>query len=236
MFERFTDRARRVMALATEEAARLGHEYIGTEHILLGLIKDGSGVGANVLKNSGIELKKARLEVEKVVKRGPQTQLLGKLSQTPRAKRVIEYAIEESRGLNHNYVGTEHLLLGLLREEDGIACQVLTNLGVELQEARKEVRKLLGAGVEAEAIAEAGSKPAVERKAEPVATPGLAEWLLQQLMGELSARKDAALEKADYEMCAELREVIELLRGIEERLPKLGREKEGGPDQPPTHK
>src|SRR5881409_1037052 len=150
MFERFTDRARKVMALANQEAQRFNHEYIGTEHILLGLVKEGSGVGANVLKNLDVDLRKVRLEVEKLVKSGPDMVTMGKLPQTPRAKKVIEYAIEEARNLNHNYVGTEHLLLGLLREHDGVAAQVLMNLGLKLEEVREEVLKLLGAGVENE--------------------------------------------------------------------------------------
>ncbi len=150
MFERFTDRARKVMALANQEAQRFNHEYIGTEHILLGLVKEGSGVGANVLKNLEVDLRKVRLEVEKLVKSGPDMVTMGKLPQTPRAKKVIEYAIEEARNLNHNYVGTEHLLLGLLREQDGVAAQVLMNLGIKLEEVREEVLNLLGAGVEQE--------------------------------------------------------------------------------------
>ncbi len=145
MFERFTDRARKVMALANQEAQRLNHEYIGTEHILLGLVKEGSGVGANVLKNLDVDLRKVRLEVEKLVKAGSEMVTMGKLPQTPRAKKVIEYAIEEARNLNHNYVGTEHLLLGLLREHDGVAAQVLMNLGLKLEEVREEVLNLLGA-------------------------------------------------------------------------------------------
>jgi len=150
MFERLTDRARKVMALANQEAQRLNHEYIGTEHILLGLVKEGSGVGANVLKNLDIDLRKVRIEVEKLVKTGPEMVTMGKLPQTPRAKKVIEYAIEEARNLNHNYVGTEHLLLGLLREHDGVAAQVLMNLGLKLEEVREEVLNLLGAGAESE--------------------------------------------------------------------------------------
>ena len=155
MFERLTDRARKVMALANQEAQRFNHEYIGTEHILLGLVKEGSGVGANVLKNLDIDLRKVRLEVEKLVKSGPDMVTMGKLPQTPRAKKVIEYAIEEARNLNHNYVGTEHLLLGLLREHDGVAAQVLMNLALKLEEVREEVLNLLGAGVEPEEAGEA---------------------------------------------------------------------------------
>jgi len=148
MFERFTDRARKVMALANQEAQRFNHEYIGTEHILLGLVKEGSGVGATVLKNMDVDIKKLRLEVEIQVKSGPDMVTMGKLPQTPRAKKVIEYAIEEARALNHNYVGTEHILLGLLRESEGIAAQILMSLGLKLEDLRQEVLNLLGAGVE----------------------------------------------------------------------------------------
>ncbi|MDZ4779661.1 MAG: ATP-dependent Clp protease ATP-binding subunit [Planctomycetia bacterium] len=148
MYERFTDRARKVMQLANQEAQRFNHEYIGTEHVLLGLIKEGSGVAANVLKNLDVDLRKIRLEVEKLVQSGPDMVTMGKLPQTPRAKKVIEYAMEEARNLNHNYVGTEHILLGLLREHEGVAAQVLMNLGLKLEEVREEVLNLLGHGIE----------------------------------------------------------------------------------------
>ncbi|MDG1898020.1 MAG: Clp protease N-terminal domain-containing protein, partial [Fuerstiella sp.] len=148
MYERFTDRARKVMQLANQEAQRFNHEYIGTEHILLGLVKEGSGVAANVLKNLDIDLRKIRIEVEKIVQTGPDMVTMGKLPQTPRAKKVIEYAMEEARNLNHNYVGTEHLLLGLLREQEGVAAQVLMNLGMKLDDVRDEVLNLLGHGLE----------------------------------------------------------------------------------------
>ncbi|VTR98655.1 ATP-dependent Clp protease ATP-binding subunit [Tuwongella immobilis] len=146
MYERFTDRARKVMQLANQEAQRFNHEYIGTEHILLGLVKEGSGVAANVLKNLDIDLRKIRLEVEKIVQTGPGSDMvtMGKLPHTPRAKKVIDYSIEEARNLNHNYVGTEHLLLGLLREQEGVAAQVLMNLGLKLEDVREEVLTLLG--------------------------------------------------------------------------------------------
>ena len=148
MYERFTDRARKVMQLANQEAQRFNHEYIGTEHILLGLVKEGSGVAANVLKNLDVDLRKIRLEVEKLVQSGPEMVTMGKLPQTPRAKKVIEYSMEEARSLNHNYVGTEHILLGLLREQEGVAAQVLMNLGLKLEEVRDEVLNLLGHGLE----------------------------------------------------------------------------------------
>ncbi|MEE2820014.1 MAG: ATP-dependent Clp protease ATP-binding subunit [Planctomycetota bacterium] len=168
MFERLTDRARKVMALANQEAQRFNHEYIGTEHILLGLVKEGSGVGANVLKHLEIDLRKVRLEVEKLVKSGPDMVTMGKLPQTPRAKKVIEYAIEEARSLNHNYVGTEHLLLGLLREQDGVAAQVLMNLDLKLEDVREEVLNLLGAGVgQADDIDEEGMEPSAGEAPSP---------------------------------------------------------------------
>jgi len=156
MYERFTDRARKVMQLANQEAQRFNHEYIGTEHILLGLVKEGSGVAANVLKNLDVDLRKIRLEVEKLVQSGPEMVTMGKLPQTPRAKKVIEYSMEEARNLNHNYVGTEHILLGLLREQEGVAAQVLMNLGLKLDEVREEVLNLLGHGLEE---GEGGERP-----------------------------------------------------------------------------
>jgi ATP-dependent Clp protease ATP-binding subunit ClpC len=165
MFERFTDRARKVMALANQEAQRFNHDVIGTEHILLGLVKEGSGVGATVLKNFDVDIKKLRLEVEKHVKSGPDMVTMGKLPQSPRAKKVIEYAIEEARALNHNYVGTEHILLGLLRESEGIAAQVLMSLGLKLEEVRQEILNLLGAGVE-------GGPTALDMKMGPAAAIG----------------------------------------------------------------
>jgi ATP-dependent Clp protease ATP-binding subunit ClpC len=158
MYERFTDRARKVMQLANQEAQRFNHEYIGTEHVLLGLIKEGSGVAANVLKNLDIDLRKIRLEVEKLVQSGPDMVTMGKLPQTPRAKKVIEYSMEEARNLNHNYVGTEHILLGLLREQEGVAAQVLMNLGLKLEDVREEVLSLLGHGMEGETSERGGGE------------------------------------------------------------------------------
>src|SRR5437870_2655495 len=165
MYERFTDRARKVMQLANQEAQRFNHEYIGTEHILLGLVKEGSGVAANVLKNLDIDLRKIRLEVEKIVQAGPDMVTMGKLPQTPRAKKVIEYSIEEARNLNHNYVGTEHLLLGLLREQEGVAAQVLMNLGLKLEDVREEVLNLLGHNMDSGESSSGGGGGGGERTA-----------------------------------------------------------------------
>ena len=145
MFDRFTDRAKKVMSFARQEAMKFNHEYIGTEHILLGLVQEGSGVAANVLKNMSIDLEKIRHEVEKIVKTGPSMVTMGQLPFTPRAKKVLELSLEEASQLSHNYIGTEHLLLGLIRENEGIAAQVLMNLGIKLDEVREEVLEFLGA-------------------------------------------------------------------------------------------
>jgi ATP-dependent Clp protease ATP-binding subunit ClpC len=150
------------MQLANQEAQRFNHEYIGTEHMLLGLVKEGTGVAANVLKNLDVDLRKIRLEVEKLVQSGPEMITMGKLPQTPRAKKVIEYSMEEARNLNHNFVGTEHLLLGLLREHEGVAAQVLMNLGLKLEDVREEVLNLLGNGLEGgEGSSERGGREGV---------------------------------------------------------------------------
>jgi ATP-dependent Clp protease ATP-binding subunit ClpC len=165
MYERFTDRARKVMELANQQAKHQNHEYIGTEHILLGLVDEGSGVAANVLKNLDVDLHKIRFEVEKILLSVPGKAKVRKLPQTPRAKKVIEFSLEEARSLRHNYVGTEHLLLGLIREEEGVAAQVLKNLGIKLEDVRNEVRKLLGTGeTSGGRVASKDSGPGVARR------------------------------------------------------------------------
>ncbi len=144
MFDRFTERARKVILLAKEESKRFNHDYIGTEHILLGLIKEGEGVASAVLQNLGLNLDMIRLETEKLVQPGPSTVTSGDIPFTPKAKKVIELAMDEARNLGHNYIGTEHLLLGLIRENEGVASQVLLNLGLDLNKVRKEIMELLG--------------------------------------------------------------------------------------------
>src|SRR5437762_487011 len=210
MYERFTDRARKVMQLANQEAQRFNHEYIGTEHILLGLVKEGSGVAANVLKNLDVDLRKIRLEVEKLVQSGPEMVTMGKLPQTPRAKKVIEYSMEEARNLNHNYVGTEHILLGLLREQEGVAAQVLMNLGLKLEEVREEVLNLLGHGIEGE-TSERGGR-------EGVGVSGGSSEGSSQSSGRSSKSKTPALDSFG-------RDLTELAR--QNKLdPVIGRERE----------
>ncbi|MDR1520562.1 MAG: ATP-dependent Clp protease ATP-binding subunit [Planctomycetota bacterium] len=145
MLEKFTDRARKVVNLARQEAERLGSDFIGTEHILLGIVKEGSGVAANVLENLGVDLEKLRLEVERYINSpGENAASASSLPFTPKAKKVLELAMEEARNLEHNYIGTEHLLLGVLREADGMAAQALQNLNVKLDDVRSELMELLG--------------------------------------------------------------------------------------------
>jgi ATP-dependent Clp protease ATP-binding subunit ClpC len=153
----FTDRVRKVLAMAREEAIRLQHDYVGTEHILLGLIREGEGVAAAVLMNLNVDLEQIQERIEESVRKGKATIALGELPYTSRAKKVLEYAMAEARELNHSYVGTEHLLLGLLREEKGIAAQVLNSLGVSLEDARAETLKLLGSDINSSQSSSSGS-------------------------------------------------------------------------------
>ncbi|MEK7413035.1 MAG: ATP-dependent Clp protease ATP-binding subunit [Planctomycetota bacterium] len=146
MFDKFTDRARKIISLAQKEAERFHHDYIGTEHLLLGLVKEGSGVAVTALNNLGIDVEKVRREVEKLVKPTEKSGPSGPLPFTPQAKRVLELASEEARALGHPYIGTEHILLGLLSEQDSVAAQVLINLQVKLEDVRNEILDLLGAG------------------------------------------------------------------------------------------
>ncbi|MDO9445669.1 MAG: Clp protease N-terminal domain-containing protein, partial [Dehalococcoidia bacterium] len=141
-FDKFTERARRVLTLAQEEAQRFNHNYIGTEHLLLGLVREGDGVAAKVLANLGVELNKVRSAVEFIIGRGDR-QSSGEIGLTPRAKKVIELAVDEARRLQHSYIGTEHLLLGLVREGEGIAAGVLESLGVNLERVRAETQRIL---------------------------------------------------------------------------------------------
>jgi ATP-dependent Clp protease ATP-binding subunit ClpC len=215
MYERFTDRARKVMQLANQEAQRFNHEYIGTEHVLLGLIKEGSGVAANVLKNLEVDLRKIRLEVEKLVQSGPEIVSMGKLPQTPRAKKVIEYSMDEARNLGHNYVGTEHILLGLLREQEGVAAQVLMNLGLKLEDVREEVLSLLGHGMEG---GEGGGSGGGERAGMERSGGGSGEKESSGSSGRKSSSKTPALDSFG-------RDLTELAR--QGKLdPVIGREKE----------
>ncbi len=187
MFERFTDRARRVVVLAQEEARMLNHNYIGTEHILLGLIHEGEGVAAKALESLGISLETVRQQVEEIIGQGQQAPS-GHIPFTPRVKKVLELALREAQQLGHNYIGTEHILLGLIREGDGVAAQVLVKLGADLSRVRQQVIQLLQ-GYQGEERAAASRQP-----------PGRAgredRKLLSQLVDQVTAMESrlAAIE------------------------------------------
>jgi ATP-dependent Clp protease ATP-binding subunit ClpC len=150
MYERFTDRARKVMELANQEAQRFDQEYVATEHILLGLIKEGNGTAAHVLKELNIAEQKVGPEIGKIVRAGSKVADVGTMPKTPVARQVLEHAIEEARALKHNFVGTQHLLLGVLMVPEGVAAQVLMNLDFKLEEVRQKVTDSIGYGIDAD--------------------------------------------------------------------------------------
>ncbi|MBL7133792.1 MAG: hypothetical protein ISS78_06820 [Phycisphaerae bacterium] len=194
MYEQFTDRARKVLELANREARLLGHEYVGTEHMLLGLIRVGSGVATTVLVNLGVDLHGILREVEKLGPRGRKTVAKASLPLAPQAKKAIEFAMEEARHLGHDYVGSEHILLGLLREEEGVAAQVLMNLGLSLERTRREVRLVLGQE-EIELNEQAsGAKPSPSTDSSQDTKPQVAvtDFLADDLQPERSVLGDVA--------------------------------------------
>jgi ATP-dependent Clp protease ATP-binding subunit ClpA len=195
-FDMFTERARRVLSLAQEESRRFQHNYIGTEHLLLGLVREGEGVAAKVLGSMGVELNKVRSSVEFIIGRGDRI-VLGEIGLTPRAKKVIELAVDEARRFNHHYIGTEHLLLGLVREGEGIAAGVLESLGVNLKKVRTQTIQVLGLSDTLQQV--------TESKAGPV--PQLMTELLTEARNVLLAvmqEKEQALQQKEYERAAEL--------------------------------
>ncbi|MFH1708553.1 MAG: ATP-dependent Clp protease ATP-binding subunit [Planctomycetota bacterium] len=171
MFDRFTERAKKVLAYAKQEAQRFNHDYIGTEHILLGILKEGTGVAVNALENLGLDIDELRQGIESQIKTGPDTFEVGNLPYTPRAKKVLQLSLDEARALNHKYIGTEHLLLGLLREQDGEAAHLMRAKGISLQDVREEVLNLLP-DVEAAAKSEPKNPEEKEEKALGLATFG----------------------------------------------------------------
>merc|ERR1719454_2586005 len=170
MFERFTEKAIKVVMLAQEEARRLGHNFVGTEQILLGLIGESTGIAAKVLKSMGVTLKDARLEVEKIIGRGSGFVAV-EIPFTPRAKRVLEMSLEEARQLGHNYIGTEHILLGLVREGEGVSAKVLEQLGLDAAKIRNQVIRMVGESQEA-----VGAAPGAGGAAGGSKTPTLEEF------------------------------------------------------------
>jgi ATP-dependent Clp protease ATP-binding subunit ClpA len=181
MFERFTNRARRVIVLAQEEARILSHNYIGTEHLLLGLVHEGEGVAAKALESLGISLEAVRQQVEQIIGRGQQAPS-GHIPFTPRAKKVLELSLREALQLGHNYIGTEHILLGLIREGEGVAAQVLVRLGADLSAVRRRVVGLAPGGQ-----GEAGREPA-DVTAEAMARIASARTGVHELLEDISER------------------------------------------------
>src|SRR5947209_6647331 len=172
----FTPRAQQVLALARKEADRFNHNFVGTEHLLLGLIKLGQGVAVNVLQKLGLDLETVRMEVEKQVGTGPDQKMIGNIPYTPRVKKVLALAAKEAKALNHTYVGTEHILLGLLREGDGVAARVLKNLDVDIEQTRQEILKELDpnfSASEEQPASEGGSEKGSTEKKGEVKTPAL---------------------------------------------------------------
>src|SRR5918993_4774453 len=216
----FTDRVRKVLQMAREEAARLHHEYVGTEHMLLGLIREGEGVAAAVLTNLNVDLEDIQQKIEETVKKGKAAAAAGPdLPYTSRAKKVLELAMTEARELNHSYVGTEHLLLGLLREEKGIAAQVLTDAGVNLEQSRAETLRLLGSDMPQASAGGSGggNQPSASPKSEKKSkTPALDHFCrdLTQLAAE--GQLDPTIGRAK-----EIQRVMEVLTRRKKNNPVL---------------
>jgi ATP-dependent Clp protease ATP-binding subunit ClpA len=197
MFERFTDRARRVVVLAQEEARMLNHNYIGTEHLLLGLIHEGEGVAAKALESLGISLEAVRQQVEEIIGQGQQAPS-GHIPFTPRAKKVLELSLRESRQLGHDYIGTEHILLGLIREGDGVAAQVLVKLRADLQRVRQQVIQLLHG--------HRGEEPAGPAAGLREGGLGPDTGDLDQQIEQVLRDRHAAVAAQEYERAASLRD------------------------------
>jgi hypothetical protein len=227
-FDRFTERARRVLTLAQEEAQRFNHNYIGTEHLLLGLVREGDGVAARVLNNLGVQLPKVRSAVEFIIGRG-ESMIMGEIGLTERAKKVIELAVDEARRLNHPYIGTEHLLLGLVREGEGIAAGVLESQGVRLETVRAQVMQVIsspGGGL--------GRRHRASDQFPPDAPSTLREAMrdLEVLRDEL----EAAIVAQDFDLARRLhqrdRELKERIRRLEQDWQGVVTPMASGPPRP----
>ena len=213
----FTDRVRKVLQMAREEAARLHHEYVGTEHILLGLIREGEGVAAAVLQNLNVDLEEIQQKIEETVKKGKAAAAAGPdLPYTSRAKKVLELAMTEARELNHSYVGTEHLLLGLLREEKGIAAQVLTDNGVNLEQSRAETLRLLGSDMPASAPAASQASTAAPKSEKKSKTPALDHFCRDLTLLAAEGQLDPTIGRAK-----EIERVMEILARRKKNNPVL---------------
>ena len=162
MFKRFTERARRVIILAREEAELYRHEYLGTEHILQGVVKDGGGIAVAIIQKTGADLTKLRSELEKKLPRSSNSLIIGDIPFTSRAKKILEFAVEEARSLNHNYIGTEHLLLGLLKEKEGVACRILNGFSIYFEDVKEKIVEMFKEPAEAARGGESGKTPTLD--------------------------------------------------------------------------
>jgi ATP-dependent Clp protease ATP-binding subunit ClpA len=223
MYEKLTEKAQKVFKYARQEAERMGHQYIGTEHLLLGLVREGTGVAATVLQRLGVDPERVRVEVEKIVKGGTDVISTGrKFTLAPPAKKAFEYAFEEAKRLGQNYIGTEHLLLGLLRQEQGIAAQVLLSLGVELGEVREALMELLGArGAQPKDVAISlalaqGVKDVLERAAQEAKDRGASEVEIEHLLLALVSRQRWLVQDAQRQLADLRAEIDRRLQGFGE--------------------
>jgi ATP-dependent Clp protease ATP-binding subunit ClpA len=196
VFERFTERARQVVVLAQDEARGLRHNYIGTEHILLGLLREEEGLASRVLESLDVTLEEARAQVQRIVGQGDEA-AFGQVPFTPRAKKVLELSLREAQRLQHNYIGTEHILLGVVRENEGVAARILLDLGIDAEDIRIAVTRMLGG---------------------PSPYPPPADAALEEEVARLQAQKEAAIEAQDFERAAALRERQRKLRRTGPRL------------------
>jgi ATP-dependent Clp protease ATP-binding subunit ClpA len=229
MFERFTDQARRVVVVAQEESRKLGHDYIGTEHILLGILGAGESVAVQALASLGVSLEAAREQVEEIVGRGSH-QVSGHIPFTPRAKKVLELSLREAIQLGHNYIGTEHILLGLIREGEGVAAQVLTRLGADLNRTRQQVIQLLHGPLGAETVAEY-NRP-LRRPGGPGGLDAIRDRL-DTIAGQLAAivsRLGIGGEAASTAPAPRPGPRPAALRQLDERIARIGREKQAAID------
>jgi ATP-dependent Clp protease ATP-binding subunit ClpC len=236
MFERFTDRARRVVVLAQEEARALGHSYIGTEHILLGILRESDGVGARALESLGISLAAVRVQVEEIIGQGDPSMLPSHIPFTPRAKKVLELSLREALQLGHNYIGTEHILLGLIREGEGVAAQVLVKLGADLNRVRQQVIQLLHGyeGKEPSSAREPGAEPEHEESTRhPTAQAAMEARIVRSARVFSQGQLDSVMGRIG-EVVSRLDVIAERLAAIEGHLAEGRRPVARAPRKPPS--
>jgi ATP-dependent Clp protease ATP-binding subunit ClpC len=232
VFERFTERARRVVVLAQDEARALWHDHIGTEHILLGLLREEEGLAARVLESFGVTVDEVRAEVARIVGRGDAV-ATGQIPFTPRAKKVLELALREALHLGHNYIGTEHLLLGLVRENEGVAARILLDFDTDDEKIRNEILRMLSGPGRLGATPSAGRAAGHGSATEPVGTVDdeTRALTVRDLLDSVTSAKEAAIENQDFNRAASIRDFERRLTNLLTRIPEvIGRDQ----SPPPT--